>query len=53
MTVELTFARSQTDFLYHLLGYAAFYGIAVAVAFLPINHYTSKAFATVQDKLVR
>lgn len=41
-----------TFFLYKLLGYAAFVGISVAVAFLPVNHYTSKAFATVQDKLV-
>lgn len=41
-----------TIFLYHLLGYAAFVGISVAVLFLPINHWASTQFATVQDKLV-
>lgn len=39
-------------FLYKLLGYAAFVGISVAVLFLPLNHFTSTAFASVQDKLV-
>ncbi|KAI5478748.1 ATP-binding cassette transporter [Pseudohyphozyma bogoriensis] len=41
-----------TYFLHHLLGYAAFLGISVAIVFLPINHYTSKAFASVQDRLM-
>lgn len=41
-----------TFFLYKLLGYAAFVGISVAVAFLPINHCTSSAFATVQERLM-
>jgi hypothetical protein len=41
-----------TFFLYRLLGYAAFVGLSVAVLFLPINHWTSKAFADVQDRLV-
>ncbi|KAL8277515.1 hypothetical protein RQP46_010070 [Phenoliferia psychrophenolica] len=41
-----------TFFLYQLLGYAAFVGISVAVLFLPLNHYTSTAFANVQDKLM-
>ncbi|KAM0789106.1 hypothetical protein ACM66B_003161 [Microbotryomycetes sp. NB124-2] len=41
-----------TFFLYKLLGQAAFWGILVAVAFLPANHFTSKAFADVQDKLM-
>lgn len=41
-----------TIFLYQLLGYAGIVGIGVTVLFLPINHYTSKAFATVQDNLM-
>ncbi|KAK4047906.1 hypothetical protein OIV83_005089 [Microbotryomycetes sp. JL201] len=41
-----------TFFLWKLLGQAAFWGILVAVVFLPINHFTSKAFADVQDKLM-
>ncbi|KAK4700303.1 hypothetical protein P7C70_g5949, partial [Phenoliferia sp. Uapishka_3] len=41
-----------TVFLYQLLGYAAFVGISVAVLFLPLNHYTSKAFANVENKLM-
>lgn len=49
---ETTCLTQFTVFLYQLLGYAAFVGISVAVLFLPLNHYTSKAFANVQDKLV-
>ena len=41
-----------TIFLYELLGYAGIVGIATTILFLPINHYTSKAFATVQDRLM-
>ncbi|KAK4052550.1 hypothetical protein OIO90_004318 [Microbotryomycetes sp. JL221] len=41
-----------TYFLWKLLGQAAFWGILVAVVFLPANHFTSKAFADVQDKLM-
>lgn len=41
-----------TIFLYQLLGYAGIAGLGVTVLFLPINHYTSKSFATVQDKLM-
>ena len=41
-----------TVFLYRLLGWAAFAGISVAVLFLPVNHYTSNSFASVQDKLM-
>lgn len=41
-----------TIFLYQLLGYAGIVGIGVTVLFLPINHYTSKSFATVQDRLM-
>ncbi|SCV71041.1 BQ2448_3803 [Microbotryum intermedium] len=41
-----------TFFLYKLLDYAAFIGILVAVFFIPLNHWTSSAFADVQDKLM-
>lgn len=41
-----------TIFLYQLLGYAGLVGIGVTILFLPINHYTSKSFATVQDRLM-
>lgn len=41
-----------TVFLYKLLGQAAFWGILVAVAFTPLNHFTSKGFASVQDSLM-
>ena len=41
-----------TIFLYQLLGYAGLVGIATTILFLPVNHYTSKAFATVQDRLM-
>ncbi|GAA5904673.1 uncharacterized protein JCM6883_003864 [Sporobolomyces salmoneus] len=41
-----------TIFLYSLLGYASLIGISIAVLFLPLNHYTSKGFATTQDKLM-
>ncbi|GAA5841427.1 hypothetical protein JCM3766R1_004081 [Sporobolomyces carnicolor] len=41
-----------TIFLYSLLGYASIIGISIAVLFLPLNHYTSKGFATTQDKLM-
>lgn len=41
-----------TIFLYDLLGYAGLIGIATTVLFLPVNHLTSKSFATVQDRLM-
>ncbi|GAA5944109.1 uncharacterized protein JCM15063_005316 [Sporobolomyces koalae] len=41
-----------TIFLYSLLGYASLIGISIAVLFLPLNHWTSKGFATTQDKLM-
>jgi ABC-type bacteriocin/lantibiotic exporter with double-glycine peptidase domain len=41
-----------TIFLYQLLGYAGIAGIATTILFLPINHYTSKSFASVQGKLM-
>ncbi|GAA6061872.1 hypothetical protein JCM10212_000513 [Sporobolomyces blumeae] len=41
-----------TIFLYSLLGYASLIGISIAVLFLPLNQWTSKGFATTQDKLM-
>ncbi|CAH7666033.1 hypothetical protein PPACK8108_LOCUS348 [Phakopsora pachyrhizi] len=41
-----------TVFLYDLLGIASIVGIAVSVLFIPLNHYTSKWYATVQDNLM-
>ncbi|GAA5837403.1 hypothetical protein JCM5353_002686 [Sporobolomyces roseus] len=41
-----------TIFLYSLLGYASLIGLSIAVLFLPLNHWTSKGFATTQDKLM-
>ncbi|BGP39463.1 hypothetical protein JCM10449v2_003413 [Rhodotorula kratochvilovae] len=41
-----------TIFLYNLIGYAALIGISVAVLFLPLNNWASKAFTTTQDRLM-
>jgi hypothetical protein len=41
-----------TIFLYRILGYASLVGIAANILFLPANHFTSKNFASVQDKLM-
>ncbi|GAA5830682.1 hypothetical protein JCM3770_005698, partial [Rhodotorula araucariae] len=41
-----------TIFLYSLIGYAALIGISVAVFFLPLNNWASKAFTTTQDRLM-
>jgi len=49
---KFTSALLRTVFLYSLLGYASLIGLSIAVLFLPLNHWTSKGFATTQDKLV-
>ncbi|KPV72284.1 uncharacterized protein RHOBADRAFT_39718 [Rhodotorula graminis WP1] len=41
-----------TVFLYSLIGYASLIGISVAILFLPLNHYASKAFTTTQERLM-
>lgn len=39
-------------FLYHLIGYSCFLGLAVMIVTLPINHYNAKLFAKTQDALM-
>ncbi|KAH9811640.1 hypothetical protein DFH28DRAFT_433779 [Melampsora americana] len=41
-----------TIFLYDLLGIASIVGITISILFIPLNHYTSKWYAMVQDKLM-
>lgn len=39
-------------FLYNLLGWAGLFGVAASIAFLPLNHFASTAFATTQRRLM-
>jgi hypothetical protein len=41
-----------TIFLYNLLGFASIVGISATILFLPVNHFTGKKYAGVQDRLM-
>ncbi|KAJ7147002.1 ATP-binding cassette transporter [Mycena epipterygia] len=42
-----------TVFLYKLLGVSCFFGLGVAVFFLPLNHFAGSIVAGAQDKLMK
>ncbi|KAJ7147015.1 multidrug resistance-associated ABC transporter, partial [Mycena epipterygia] len=42
-----------TVFLYKLLGVSCFFGLGVAVLFLPLNHFAGSIVAGAQDKLMK
>ncbi|KAI0066796.1 multidrug resistance-associated ABC transporter [Artomyces pyxidatus] len=42
-----------TFFLYSLLGVSAFFGLAMACLFLPLNHYAGKVVVGAQDNLMK
>ncbi|KAJ7824278.1 multidrug resistance-associated ABC transporter [Mycena leptocephala] len=42
-----------TVFLYNLLGISCFFGLAVAVLLLPLNHFAGKTIAGAQDNLMK
>ena len=42
-----------TVFLYSLLGVSCLFGLAVALLFLPLNHFAGKAVVNAQDNLMK
>ncbi|KAH7925973.1 P-loop containing nucleoside triphosphate hydrolase protein [Leucogyrophana mollusca] len=42
-----------TFFLYGLLGVSCFFGLAVIVLFLPLNHFAGKVIVTAQENLMK